>query len=75
MAPQRKTVIFVSAFASDATTPGGDVVLHVRSGVNRADTFCRCALFAVGTPDKFPAEESTSSDYSPNGTWRPETAY
>ena len=69
-----------SASASDAATPAGDVVLHVwpgEFGLASMEPTCLAAVLYLQLviPDKFIVEESTSPDYSPNGTWRPETTY
>ena len=71
--PQRKTVMSASAFASDEATPAGDIVLHVwpgAFGLASIEPTCLAAVLYLRLviPDKFVVEESTTPDYSPNGT-------
>ena len=69
--PQRKTVM--SASASDATTPTGNVVLHIwpgEFGLASIEPTCLAAVLYLQLviPGNFTVEESTTPDYSPNGT-------
>lgn len=72
-APQRKTTMSASASTSDATTPAGNVVLHIwpsAFGLASIEPTCLAAVLYLQLviPGKFSVEESTTPDYSPNGT-------
>ena len=71
--PQRKTVMSASASTSDATTLAGNVVLHIWPGdfgLPSIEPTCLAAVLYLQLviPGKFTVEESTTPDYSPNGT-------
>ena len=71
--PQRKTVMSASASTSDLTTPVENVVLHIWPGdfgLASIEPTCLAAVLYLQlvSPGKFTVEESTTPDYSPNGT-------
>ena len=62
-----------SASASDAKTTATNVVLHVwpgAFGLASIEPTCLAAVLylQIAIPDRFTLEESTTPDYSPNGT-------
>jgi len=73
-ATQRKTAMSAaSASTSDATTLAGNVVLHIWPGdfgLASIEPTCLAAVLylQLAIPGKFTVEESTTPDYSPNGT-------
>ena len=71
--PQRKTVMSASASTSDVTTSAENVVLHIwpgAFGLASIEPTCLAAVLYLQLviPGKFSVEESTTPDYSPNGT-------
>ena len=73
-APQRKTVMSESASTSEAKTPAANVVLHIWPGafdLASIEPTCLAAVLylQIAIPGRFTLEESTTPDYSPNGTW------
>ena len=72
-AQQRTVMSSSTTSASDATTPAGRVILHIwpgEFGLASIEPTCLAAVLYLQLviPDKFTVEESTTPDYSPNGT-------
>lgn len=71
--PQGETVMSEPASTSDAETPAANVVLHIWPGAFSLASIEPTCLVAVlylqiAIPGRFTLEESTTPDYSPNGT-------
>ena len=71
--PRRETVMSESAPTSDTKTPATNVVLHIwpgAFGLASMEPTCLAAVLylQIAIPERFTLEESTTPDYSPNGT-------